>query len=814
MGMPEIIPGTGTREQAVTDLIESVALQETALSHILNAEGEKMQAIIAMEATPEQLMELNDSVNKLVNAVTRMEMTMQAKLELFSSDTPAVTTTAAEQLANINVTEVTIDVPLNDPAAQALAIAEAIAQAQAQVAPGFTVGFTAAGYDPVTGTLTGTFTVTNDADPLDTAVDAAPRTIDVISTATTAADQLANIDVTEVTIDVPLNDPTAQALAIAEAIAQAQAQVAPGFTVGFTATGYDPVTGTLNGTFTVTNDTNPLDTAIDAAPRAIDVISTATTAADELAKIDVTEVTISVELTDPIAETLAITEAIAQAQAQVAPGYTVGFTATGYDPVTATLSGTFSVTNDTNPLDAAEDAAPRDINVIAQVATAESNAAAQLLGGSLLGVDFSTFTELAAADAQFINGETEGTSVVNDDGINLSVLDATPLNGVLELGVVSQYAEADINGASTASSETASLTLDLMALSTLTPLLTVADLSVGAISSDASFDAATGDSSQDYNIAGAALNLESPLIATAVSALNLAASTASEAIGALGSSVVNGLLDGVNDILGLLNDLLPLDTLGLLSNDLFVDIQVVDLATELAPLLQEPVTSGDGALTLDMDAGTLSIDLSKLTGLNDLPPNTDVLSDTAISSLVADLAEITSALTSKLTDLIVSKLTGTAEVTITGGITLLTIPFTDIPVAGVGIDFEGTLADLLSGASTITLSGTGTLAPFTAFINTLAETVQMVLASVLNPIIDDTILSVVIAAVEGTLTGLTTSLDPVFVLIDSAITIVVNVQNNTADTISETALQLNLLGGAGTLDLATSVAGPNTYALV
>ena len=32
-----------TMAQAVTDLLESIALEETALSHILNAEGEKIQ---------------------------------------------------------------------------------------------------------------------------------------------------------------------------------------------------------------------------------------------------------------------------------------------------------------------------------------------------------------------------------------------------------------------------------------------------------------------------------------------------------------------------------------------------------------------------------------------------------------------------------------------------------------------------------------------------------------------------------------------------------------------------------------------------
>ena len=48
MGVPVITPSTTTREQAITDIIESVALEETALSHILNAEGEKIQKMVAM----------------------------------------------------------------------------------------------------------------------------------------------------------------------------------------------------------------------------------------------------------------------------------------------------------------------------------------------------------------------------------------------------------------------------------------------------------------------------------------------------------------------------------------------------------------------------------------------------------------------------------------------------------------------------------------------------------------------------------------------------------------------------------------------
>ena len=41
MGMPVITASTTTRTQAITDIIQSVSLKETALSLILNAEGEK-----------------------------------------------------------------------------------------------------------------------------------------------------------------------------------------------------------------------------------------------------------------------------------------------------------------------------------------------------------------------------------------------------------------------------------------------------------------------------------------------------------------------------------------------------------------------------------------------------------------------------------------------------------------------------------------------------------------------------------------------------------------------------------------------------
>ena len=85
MGMPVITASTTTRAQAITDLIQSVALEETALSHILNAEGEKIQKMVVLpDVTPDVLLATNKSVESMVNAVSRLEMILQSKLSGFS----------------------------------------------------------------------------------------------------------------------------------------------------------------------------------------------------------------------------------------------------------------------------------------------------------------------------------------------------------------------------------------------------------------------------------------------------------------------------------------------------------------------------------------------------------------------------------------------------------------------------------------------------------------------------------------------------------------------------------------------------------
>ncbi|MEG1366511.1 MAG: hypothetical protein RSC96_04765, partial [Oscillospiraceae bacterium] len=55
---------------------------QAGLSHVLNAEGEKIQAMLAMpNVTPQQLLAVNKSVQDMTKAIAKLEMIMQSKLE-------------------------------------------------------------------------------------------------------------------------------------------------------------------------------------------------------------------------------------------------------------------------------------------------------------------------------------------------------------------------------------------------------------------------------------------------------------------------------------------------------------------------------------------------------------------------------------------------------------------------------------------------------------------------------------------------------------------------------------------------------------
>lgn len=84
MGMPIITPGTITRGESAADIIESIANQESAIAHILNAESEKLQTVIDKpDATVQQLLAVNRSVKNTIDTIISLETALKSKLQMF-----------------------------------------------------------------------------------------------------------------------------------------------------------------------------------------------------------------------------------------------------------------------------------------------------------------------------------------------------------------------------------------------------------------------------------------------------------------------------------------------------------------------------------------------------------------------------------------------------------------------------------------------------------------------------------------------------------------------------------------------------------
>lgn len=83
MGMPVIECNEIDVCCAASSLLQSIALEEAAIAHILNAEGEKIQKFVAnCNFKKEDLLEVNASVESMVESIIVLENLLKAKLEL------------------------------------------------------------------------------------------------------------------------------------------------------------------------------------------------------------------------------------------------------------------------------------------------------------------------------------------------------------------------------------------------------------------------------------------------------------------------------------------------------------------------------------------------------------------------------------------------------------------------------------------------------------------------------------------------------------------------------------------------------------
>lgn len=87
--IPNINPTiTITREDAINLIIASIAMEEIGLSHIINAEGEKIQfvlgtlpGVISPKATIADILNVDKSVRDVLDTIMKKEIFLNSKLD-------------------------------------------------------------------------------------------------------------------------------------------------------------------------------------------------------------------------------------------------------------------------------------------------------------------------------------------------------------------------------------------------------------------------------------------------------------------------------------------------------------------------------------------------------------------------------------------------------------------------------------------------------------------------------------------------------------------------------------------------------------
>ncbi|MEP6481342.1 MAG: choice-of-anchor G family protein [Rhodoglobus sp.] len=318
--------------------------------------------------------------------------------------------------------------------------------------------------------------------------------------------------------------------------------------------------------------------------------------------------------------------------------------------------------------------------------SAASFAQAQFLSGTLAGSDLANVVELAPAEARNNGDQPLQTSKDPLEATALQTVDVNAPNGVqldlgdvVNAGAIGQYAEANRNGTSMGSSgaigsdgaigagqgsgSRGNVDLDLQSAigSQYGSALQNLKLSLEAISAQAIGDltSATGD----YTLDGATLTFTSPAIANLTPKVN-------SALGAVDTQLAG--LDGSDGKLAVALD----DVLNPL---LAVTGSSANVSVNIDSQVQQAVDSllksqyGNDAVKFNLETGEVTVDLAALHGgdLNNLPVNTELLSDAVVNQVLKGITDTVST----LGDQIVQKATtalGDAKVNINADLALLT----------------------------------------------------------------------------------------------------------------------------------------------
>lgn len=346
----------------------------------------------------------------------------------------------------------------------------------------------------------------------------------------------------------------------------------------------------------------------------------------------------------------------------------------------------------------------------------------------------------------------------------------SPVSAVAASGAVTDDGTIAVStGAAPGDGGTASIDLtdllDQLGVAAVTDaLIDEAAIEVGALASRAEHLPGTAATSE-YRVTDLGLELHSPAVATMAQSLRDTLTNATtgltEGVTALAGpgGAVSGVVDAVSDL-----SVLGLVTVSL--GDAEVAVTPPDLAALVDGVLGGPgavVVSDDGAVTVDLVDGSISVDLANLVNpggpnLNGLPANTQALTAETIAAITAGATNALGKVVGNVTAGLEAALRSTSLALELGVVaTALGIELIDAPVV-----ISGTLAQFAAGTPTVDTSGL-TLLPgvplclgATVAGTCLGLNVNTVLQPVLSSVVD-TLVPQVLSSMPAPLAGVVTA---------------------------------------------------------
>ncbi|MFP3463025.1 choice-of-anchor G family protein [Arthrobacter globiformis] len=253
-------------------------------------------------------------------------------------------------------------------------------------------------------------------------------------------------------------------------------------------------------------------------------------------------------------------------------------------------------------------------------------------------------------------------------------------------------------------------------------------LDVGAVASSATLDRCamtngwptldpTPAVERDYGIAGLDLNAKVPAVEAVAQPANAVLNELPTVLDDLESDLIQSLTSGVEDVL---------DTLGLVTTTTKATLGGLDLEP-VQDLLQKP--QSHGAVTITMNTGEVSVDLTKLPGggsiSKGLAPNSPVI---LTAESIAEVEKDVDLLTRRIATQLQAALDAvTLDATVTADVR---VPLTGITLGSTEISIKGTLGQFRAGTAppptikTVGLNLTPLLSSLTAaLVGAVANTV-------------------------------------------------------------------------------------------